>query len=187
MKLILGSSSPRRRQLLEQAGVKFDIVTAEAEESFIVRTTPESLCEENAFSKANAVSLLCPQSWVIGADTLVFLDNLPLGKPADEEEARETLRKLSGRTHFVCTGVALVSRDRKEIFSVKTEVRFKKLSDQVISSYMSQVNVFDKAGSYACQEHGDMIIDDIQGDTDNVIGLPVNAVLERLRLLGLLQ
>ena len=119
-----------------------------------------------------------PDSTVIGADTLVFLEGFPLGKPEDEEEARSILRKLSGRTHHVCTAVAIRSPLGMKNLAVLTEVTFRKLTEKDILHYMELVDVMDKAGSYAFQEHGEMIISSVRGDTDNVIGLPVRDVMK---------
>ena len=117
-------------------------------------------------------------------DTLVFLEGFPLGKPEDEEEARSMLRKLSGRTHHVCTAVAIRSPLGMKNLAVLTEVTFRKLTEKDIRHYMELVDVMDKAGSYAFQEHGEMIISSVRGDTDNVIGLPVRDVMKCLNDLG---
>lgn len=176
--VILASQSPRRRDLLAAAGVRFQVKTAPAEELHDASMPPALLCETNAALKAGAVAADYPDFLVIGADTLVFLDDLPLGKPADLQEARETLARLSGRTHFVCTGVSLQYPGGTRTFSVRTEVVFKELSAEDIELYLSLVPVLDKAGSYACQERGDIIISEIRGDRDNVIGLPVKKLLK---------
>ena len=135
-------------------------------------------------AKAEAVFREHPDSTVIGADTLVFLEGFPLGKPEDEEEARSMLRKLSGRTHHVCTAVAIRSPLGMKNLAVLTEVTFRKLTEKDIRHYMELVDVMDKAGSYAFQEHGEMIISSVRGDTDNVIGLPVRDVMKCLNDLG---
>lgn len=180
MKLILASRSPRRSDLLASAGVSFDVMAEDTEELLDASLSPRELCEVNAALKANAVFCKYPESVVLGADTLVFLDGTPLGKPADLEEARETLRFLSGRTHRVCTGVCLRHPAGERLFSVITEVTFQALTESRIEDYISRVNVMDKAGSYACQEHGELIIERIDGDLNNVIGLPLEKVLEEL-------
>lgn len=186
MRIILASQSPRRRELLSSAGIQFEAVTAEAEESFDPAMSPEDLCEHNASAKSAAVEADYPDACIIGADTLVFLDGHPLGKPADENQARETLRKLSGRTHLVCTGVSLRMPSGEHVFSVKTRVTFRPLDEDAISRYMKLVDVMDKAGAYAFQEHGEMIVSGINGDRDNVIGLPVTILVDRLRACGCL-
>lgn len=179
--LILASQSPRRRELLAAAGVEFSIIIRDTEELKNAPMTPQELCLHNARAKAEAVFREYPDSTVIGADTLVFLDGRPLGKPQDEEEARSMLRRLSGRTHHVCTAVSIQSPLGVKDIAVLTEVTFRPLAEEDIRRYMELVDVMDKAGSYAFQEHGEMIISSVRGDTDNVIGLPVTDVLECLR------
>lgn len=178
--LILASQSPRRRELLAAARVEFSIVVRDTEELKNAPMTPQELCLHNARAKAEAVFREHPDSTVIGADTLVFLDGLPLGKPQDEEEARSMLRMLSGRAHHVCTAVSIRSPLGLKDIAVLTEVTFRKLTEKDIRRYMELVNVMDKAGSYAFQEHGEMIISSVHGDTNNVIGLPVTDVMECL-------
>lgn len=179
--LILASQSPRRRELLAAAGVEFSIIVRDTEELKNAPMTPQELCLHNARAKAEAVFREYPDSTVIGADTLVFLDGRPLGKPQDEEEARSMLRMLSARTHHVCTAVSIQSPLGVKDIAVLTEVTFRTLEEEDIRRYMELVDVMDKAGSYAFQEHGEMIISSVRGDTDNVIGLPVTDVLECLR------
>lgn len=178
--LILASQSPRRRELLAAAGVEFSIIVRDTEELKNAPMTPQELCLHNARAKAEAVFREYPDSTVIGADTLVFLDGRPLGKPQDEEEARSMLRMLSARTHHVCTAVSIQSPLGVKDIAVLTEVTFRPLAEEDIRRYMELVDVMDKAGSYAFQEHGEMIISSVRGDTDNVIGLPVTDVLECL-------
>lgn len=182
--IILASQSPRRRDLLAKAGVPFSIVVRDTEELKDAALPPQKLCLHNARAKAEAVFREHPDSTIIGADTLVFLDRRPLGKPRDGEEARSMLRMLSGRTHHVCTAVSIHSPLGMKNLAVLTEVTFRTLTEADIRRYMDLVNVMDKAGSYAFQEHGEMIISSVRGDTDNVIGLPVREVMECLRSWG---
>ena len=182
--IILASQSPRRRELLAKAGVPFSLVVRDTEELKDAAMPPQEICLHNARAKAQAVFREHPDSTVIGADTLVFLDGLPLGKPEDGEEARSMLRMLSARTHHVCTAVSIRSPLGVKDLAVLTEVTFRELKEEDIRRYMELVNVMDKAGSYAFQEHGEMIISSVRGDTDNVIGLPVREVVECLRSLG---
>lgn len=179
--VILASQSPRRRDLLAKAGVPFSIVIRDTEELKDTALPPRELCLHNARAKAEAVFREHPDSTIIGADTLVFLDGLPLGKPQDAEEARTMLRMLSGRTHHVCTAVSIQSPLGVKDIAVLTEVTFRTLAEEDIRRYMELVDVMDKAGSYAFQEHGEMIISSVRGDTDNVIGLPVGDVMKCLR------
>jgi septum formation protein len=181
MPIVLASSSPRRRELLEQAGVVFEVVVSPAEEIHDPAVRPDLLCELNATLKADAVASMRPEATVIGSDTLVFIDDLPLGKPLDLDEARAMLRRLSGRVHRVCTGVCVIyPGGRKNVFHDTTEVTFLPLDDAAIDAYFSLVNPLDKAGAYGIQESGDLIISGISGSFDNVMGLPVAKVIEAL-------
>ena len=182
MPVILASSSPRRRELLTRAGLGFSVVPSPAEEIHDASLDPTHLCEENARLKAAAVAVTHPDATVIGADTLVFIDDLPLGKPADLAEARAMLRRLSGRVHEVCTGVCVIHPGSlTEVSHALTHVRFRPLDDAAIDAYFSLVNPLDKAGAYGIQEHGELIIESIDGPFDNVMGLPVQQVLAMVR------
>lgn len=178
MQIVLASASPRRRELLERAGVVFEVVASPAEEIHDASMKPEVLCEWNAVLKAEAVALTLPHAVVIGADTLVFIDDIPLGKPADLDEARRMLRCLAGRTHRVCTGVCVIFPDgEKRTFHDTTEVTFLPLDDTAIENYLQVSNPLDKAGAYGIQESGDMIVSRISGSYENVMGLPVEMVV----------
>lgn len=182
---ILASSSPRRIELLTQAGIPVEVVPSGADELHEMTWDIRDLCLENACRKARDVASRYPGAWVIAADTLVGLDGLPLGKPADSSEARAMLCSLSGRVNHVCTGVCVVKPDGGETrFHEITEVQFHELSDTVIDDYMARVHTLDKAGGYAVQECGEMIIAELRGDRDNVIGLPVARLLLELSKLG---
>ncbi|MEX1048064.1 MAG: Maf family protein [Akkermansiaceae bacterium] len=178
MPLVLASSSPRRRELLERAGLMFEVVPSPAEEIHDVSMKPEVLCEKNATLKAVAVAALRPLATVIGSDTLVFIDDVALGKPADLAEARGMLRRLSGRTHRVCTGVCVISPGRgTRVFHDVTEVTFLELDDEMIDDYFSVVNPLDKAGAYGIQEFGERLVAGFSGNFDNVMGLPLEKLL----------
>ena len=183
MRLILASGSPRRRELLEAAGLSFDVIPSPAEEIHDASLGMEGLCEENAHLKAAAVSV--PGAVVIAADTLVFIDGDPLGKPKDMTEAHEMLRRLSGRTHQVCTGVCVVDAEGKvRTFHAVTDVVFRELDEAGISEYLFSTNPLDKAGAYGIQDRGELIVERISGGYDNVMGLPVGLVLEALEELA---
>ncbi len=179
--LILASQSPRRRELLAREGLTFRVEVRETPELHDASLPPAELCALNAAAKAEAVAAEFPQDTVIGADTLVFIDGEPLGKPADEAEAIAMLMRLQGREHCVCTAVALIlpGGERRD-FVETTTVRFRPLTEADVRRYLCAVHVLDKAGAYAIQEHGEMIIEGISGDLDNVIGLPVTRLLEKL-------
>lgn len=185
--LVLASQSPRRAELLRGAGFAFDVQTATFEEVHDPRWTPEALTTHNALGKARVVAQRAPAALVLGADTLVYVDDHPLGKPGSLEEARQMLRRLSGRAHQVCTGVALVwEGGRSEhCFATITDVVFKPLSEEVITAYHSRVDPLDKAGAYGIQEASELILDHMEGSWSNVVGLPVEQLLAELQTLGL--
>ena len=176
--LILASQSPRRRDLLLREGVSFCVITRETDEVNDAALPPQELCARNAAAKAEAVAADHPQDIVVGADTLVFLDGKPLGKPTDEADARRMLAELQGRTHCVCTAVAVImpGGERRD-FAVTSHVTFRSMSSQDIEHYLSEVYVLDKAGAYAMQEKSELIVARVEGDVDNVIGLPVKQLL----------
>ena len=178
--VILASQSPRRRELLEKTGIPFSIIVRGTEELKEASMPPQELCLHNAAAKAEAVFREHPDSTVIGADTLVFLEGFPLGKPEDEEEARSMLRKLSGRTHHVCTAVAIRSPLGMKNLAVLTEVTFRKLTEKDIRHYMELVDVMDKAGSYGIQGGAALFCEKLEGDYYNVMGLPVCRLYETL-------
>ena len=177
--LVLASASPRRRELLTQAGIPFVCHPADIDESAVRAETPEALVQRLASLKSHAITReLGTRQLILGADTVVALENRVFGKPATMEEAVEMLHSLSGRTHTVITGIALRRGDQCLTRVCTTLVTFKKLSDKAIAHYYSLVNPLDKAGGYAIQEHGELIIDHISGSRTNVIGLPVEMVKE---------
>lgn len=181
MPVILASASPRRRELLERAGLEFEIMHSPAEEVHDASIVPEKLCEMNASLKAEAIAAIRPDAIVIGADTLVFIDGEPLGKPAHLDEARAMLRRLAGRVHRVCTGVCVIfPGGTRRVFHDTTEVDFLPLDDAAIEDYLTVANPLDKAGAYGIQEYGERIVSGIRGSFENVMGLPVEMVVEAL-------
>ena len=177
--LILASASPRRAELLQLLKLKFRVVTSDATEVLDEQLSPFEVCQLNARRKARAVAKKNPDSLVLGADTLVFLDGEIMGKPASPADAERMLTRLQGRTHQVVTGISLIHlrAHRERIFAVGTEVMFHPLDAGQIHDYLARVNPLDKAGAYAIQEHGDLIISEMSGSYSNVVGLPV----ERLK------
>jgi septum formation protein len=143
----------------------------------------------NSARKAEAVAARHPAAWVLGADTTVFVDGHALNKPADTEAARAMLRRLSGRTHTVFTGVAwrCVARGVREDFGVASEVTFRALSEADIGEYLARVHVLDKAGGYAIQEHGERLVAERRGSLSNIIGLPQDEVRELLTRHGVMR
>jgi septum formation protein len=187
--LVLASASPRRRELLCELGVKFDVVVANVTEHEDPALDPRVMVARNSALKADAVAALRPGAWVLGADTTVFIDGHALNKPADLDAARAMLRRLSGRTHTVFTGVALrhSARGVREDFGVASEVAFRALTGADIEAYLQRVHVLDKAGAYAIQEHGEMIVATRRGSLSNIIGLPQDEVRELLTRHGILR
>jgi septum formation protein len=177
--LILASASPRRAELLQLLKLKFRVVPSTATEVLDEQLSPFEVCQLNARRKARAVAKKNPDSLVLGADTLVFLDGEIMGKPANPADAERMLTRLQSRTHQVVTGISLIHlrAHRERIFAVSTEVMFHLLDAGQIRDYLAKVNPLDKAGAYAIQEHGDLIISEISGSYSNVVGLPV----ERLK------
>ena len=180
--LILASASPRRVELLRQIVTAFEIVPSDAAEIVDEHLSPYELCQLNAHRKARAVAKWFPDRLVLGADTLVFLDREIFGKPADLMEAQAMITRLQGRPHQVITGVSLIHLrvHRERIFAVGTEVRFRALNVEQVRHYLSRIQPLDKAGAYAIQEHGELIIEEISGSYSNVVGLPVERVREEL-------
>jgi len=186
--LVLASRSPRRRELLVAAGAKdVTIAASDVEESSDASQGLAALVLNNARAKATDIAAQFPKSIVLGADTLVWLDGAALGKPSDMGEARHMLDRLSGRVHEVCTGVHLVRLDPhlQVEFHETTHVRFRPLDAAAIDAYLQRVDVLDKAGAYALQEHGDLIIESVEGSRSNVVGLPVERTLAALRRFSL--
>jgi septum formation protein len=185
--LLLASTSPRRRALLAGAGIAFEVVNVpviELDAAAAPQLNAVQLAEANAGLKARATA--AEGRWVLGADTVVALNGRLFGKPASLEEAREFLRTLSGATHEVITGCALIAPDGVEtIFHEVTRVTFRKLSDDTIDRYLAEVPVLDKAGAYGLQERGELIVESVVGSRTNVIGLPVERLVPLLRERGL--
>lgn len=189
MRLYLASESPRRRELLARIVEDFAVEKAAVEELSNSGTmTPEELALHNAALKAEFVSARHPENWVLGSDTIVVLDGRIYGKPRDMAEAADFLRQFSGREHRVLTAVALRcgAKAVKSDLVAESHVRFRKLDDDTIAEYLSLVPVLDKAGAYGIQDHGEMLVESIDGELENIIGLPVGALQKRLMELGIL-
>ncbi len=186
--LILASRSPRRRYLLEQAGLSFSVIPSSIDETSIPISSPETYVRVLSEAKAHNVSEKYPGKWVIGADTIVLKDQTILGKPGSIAEARTMLKQLSGRTHQVFTGYSICCKVKNRQFSetIKTEVLFKNLTDPEIEWYIHTTEPFDKAGAYAIQGLGTFLVKSINGSYTNVVGLPVCEVIEFLIKEGVL-
>ncbi len=186
-RLILASASPRRRELLAQLGVPFEVVVAEVTEHEESSTDPRMMVAHNAALKAEWVAARHRDAIVLGADTTVFIDGHALNKPRDLDEARTMLRRLSGRTHTVFTGLAVrCGRDGLRIDEgVGSNVAFKVLDERTIDDYLSRVHTLDKAGGYAIQEHGELIVERYEGSLTNIVGLPLETTKLILTRCGL--
>jgi septum formation protein len=170
-RLILASSSPRRRAILEQLGVDFSVETPDVEE--LAEGVPRALVVQNALLKLRAV----PGGRVLAVDSMVVWDGRAHGKPSDAAEAERWLRELSGRWHEVMGGIALRVHGEERTDVAVTRVRFRELSDADIARYIASGEWHDRAGGYAIQELGAMLVEGIEGDWFNVVGLPVPALL----------
>ena len=182
-KIILGSQSPRRKQLLEQAGFSFETRTNPIDESFPDTMPVEEVAQYLAEQKANAAKHLLEneEEVLLTADSVVILNGKIYGKPENEEDAKQIIRELSGQTHLVITGVCLLSKHKKQSFSGISKVTMKNLTEEEINFYIKNYKPFDKAGSYGIQEWiGLCKISRIEGTYANIMGLPVDLVYQHL-------
>lgn len=188
MRLLLASESPRRRELLRTLANEFTVEGTCVEEiSSGIGLDPSEVALFNARLKAQAVAEKHPEDWVLAADTIVELDGKVYGKPRDLTEAAKVLQEFSGRSHKVISAVVLVCRNENKgtEFAAVSTVKFRDLSKQDIELYLSQVPVLDKAGSYGIQDKGEMLVESITGELENIIGLPVKALAEEMKKLGI--
>lgn len=172
MEYVLASASPRRKELLSQVLQKFEVVPSDADEKVNISLFPEQMACALAEKKCDGVFALNPYKTVIGCDTIVVFGGEVLGKPKDRDDAVNTLKKLSGKTHFVVTGVCVRSPFKKLVGFDKTEVKFNILSDEFIKNYVDGGSPMDKAGSYGIQD--EEVVKEYFGSYTNVVGLPVN-------------
>ena len=173
MEIILASNSPRRKELLEKAGYKFEIISSDYDEKINGLNYSDSLVENCAYQKALDVRRKTnSEKIIVSADTVVVLDNIILGKPKDKQEAKKMLTNLSGKTHFVATSICLIKDKNTICATAKTYVTFKKLKEEEIINYIETKNPLDKAGSYGIQDEGFDFALKIDGYLDNVIGFP---------------
>jgi len=187
MKLILASSSPRRAEILANAGLPFSVLSSAVDESPYPGETPAALVQRLANAKADLVTARAVgPAIILAADTVVVLDDKILGKPSSIEDARHMLQQLGGRTHSVLTGVALVrlpDGERRQ-FIESTLVHFRPITEEELSSYLATEEPYDKAGAYAIQGQAGRYIPRIEGCYFNVVGLPLSRVLTELKTLG---
>jgi septum formation protein len=180
--VVLASASPRRSELLKKIVLDFRVVPSEIDEEPFRGSDPADFALRAAVAKARAVGEKYPFSLIIAADTLVFLDGEIFGKPRTIDEAQAMIEKLSGRRHGVITAVALYEKGRDRLLTgcETSWITFKTLDGPAIDKYLKTVHPLDKAGSYAIQESGDLIVERVEGDYDNVVGLPVGLVRDLL-------
>lgn len=181
MKIILASSSPRRRELLKLITEDFESISTDVDETLPENTNPLEASEYLSLIKAKAVEY-SSENIVIGCDTTVIIDNKILGKPNNINKCREYLEMLSGRSHKVITACSIVCGDNIRTFSEVTEVTFRTLSNEDIEWYISTDEPFDKAGGYGIQGKGSLLIERINGDYFNVVGLPVSRLNQELKM-----
>lgn len=177
--IILASQSPRRQELLKLITSDFEIKVSNVDEIL-----PDKIMPKEAvmyLSKIKAEPFADSDDIVIGADTVVALDGKILGKPKSEENAKEMLKFLSGRTHSVFTGVTLASDKKTKTFAVETKVKFFELTNEEIDAYIKTKEPFDKAGAYGIQGYGSLLVEKIDGDYFNVVGLPVSTLARELK------
>lgn len=183
--LVLASASPRRQELLHKAGISFEVQPANVPEDPLPAETAKDCAERLARDKALAIAKQRPNDAVLGADTVVVIDNQILGKPVDVADAQKMLSMLSGREHEVITGVCLVAGGKTVLSSETTSVTMSEISPEEITLYVASGEPMDKAGAYAIQGIASRWIPRIEGDYSNVVGLPVALVYRMLRQAGL--
>lgn len=181
--LILASKSPRRKELIADCQIPFRIESIEVTEQYDHQATAEEAIMQIALQKALAVSALYPQELVLGCDTMVIIDDVPLGKPKDRADAKDMLTMLCGRTHKVISGVALVTAGLQHTFYETTEVTFYEADEAFLEQYLNSEEPYDKAGAYGIQGTGKLLVKEIHGDYYNVMGLPVAKIYQELKKL----
>lgn len=180
MKIILASQSPRRKDILNKAGLRHKAVNHAFDENEVRFKNPSQFVKECAFGKACSIREKYPEGLIIGADTIVYCRRSIIGKPNNKNDARRILKILSGRTHYVYSGISLILGEREIRDYVKTAVTFHKLNDSEIELYLEHADYMDKAGAYAIQEHASMFIEGIRGDYFNIVGFPLTCFREML-------
>ena len=183
MEIILASASPRRKEILQNTKLKFEVQKSEIEEAVFEEESPESMVVRLAYEKAFDVAQKNREKLVIGADTIVVLGDEVLGKPKDEEEAFDMIQKLSNKTHRVITGISLIHLKKGIVVNDYqiSYVTFKDLSEDSIKDYINTKESLDKAGGYGIQGYGALLVDSIQGDYFNIVGLPISKLSDLLR------
>ncbi|SER85511.1 nucleoside triphosphate pyrophosphatase [Psychrobacillus sp. OK032] len=177
---ILASESPRRKELFSRLAIPFEVQPAKIDEAVEGELTPEDMAISIAYKKTVPIVERNPNAIVIGADTIVHLGKEVLGKPTSKEQAKEYLKKLSGRTHHVVTGVSIHGAGTSIGFAESTLVKFYELTDEQIDAYVATGDSLDKAGAYGIQTMGVFLVEKIEGDYNNVVGLPISRLFQTL-------
>jgi septum formation protein len=188
VKITLASQSPQRIALLKQIGLVFDVMPSNVNEENVPKTRPAIYVKTLAKLKAKAVAKQVDGGIVIGADTIVCMDGQIIGKPKDRNDAAETLKRFDGKVHEVVTGICVINKDSGETITtaVRTKVKFRRLDDRLIEWYLSTDEALDKAGSYAIQGRGAVLIEWIRGEYSNVVGLPLTKLVTTLEKMNVL-
>ena len=184
MKLILASGSPRRKEILSYLNIPFEVIISSFEEKIDEKKPLEEEIKRLSKGKASTVFKDNKDAIVIGADTIVTINNKVLGKPKDKEDAYQMLKLLSGNKHTVITGVTIISEENIDTFASVSDVYFNKLTDKEINDYIATNESMDKAGAYAIQGIGSKFINKIDGDYYSIMGLPINEIYKRLKVFG---
>lgn len=185
-KIILASASPRRKDILEKTGLKFRVEPGNYDENFIPGMQPRTLARYLSMKKAESIAWKYKKALIIAADTFIVFRSKIFGKPLTEIEAKKMLITLNGKTHSVITGFTIIDTENKRTLSrsIETKVTFRKLTEREIDTYIRSKEPFDKAGAYAIQGLGALLIRKIEGDYLNVVGLPLNALVQSLLKFG---
>lgn len=183
MDIILASESPRRKEILGNTNLKFEVIKSDIDEVILPEESPCQVVMRLAYEKSMDIAYNNKNKLIIGADTIVCLDNIILGKPKDKLDAIEMIKKLSGRTHQVITGISLINLDanKKIIDYVVSNVKFKNLSHEDIMDYIQTNESLDKAGAYGIQGYGALLVEEIKGDYFNIVGLPISKLSDLLK------
>lgn len=182
--LVLASQSPRRKELLEQLGYTIQTVASHVDESVDETLSPEEIVQQLSLRKAKSTAEDYPNHYVIGADTIVYLDGKVFGKPQNENEAFQMLKQLSGKTHEVFTGVSVIYRHQQQTFVEKASVTFWELTDDEVASYIRTGEPLDKAGAYGIQGKGALLVKKVNGDYYTIVGLPISRLYRCLNDMG---
>jgi len=185
-KIVLASASPRREELLEQIGLQFEVEPSEYDEETALASEPHKMARELSLGKASAAARKHRKAVIIAADTLVVLGERIMGKPHTNAQAREMLRTLNGKTHSVITDFTILDTETGKVLSrlVETKVHMRKVTLKEIDGYVRTKEPLDKAGGYAIQGRGAVLVEKIEGDYSNVVGLPLSALAQSLREFG---